>query len=242
MSHWPKHARQWSLVGPPLRPCGQDLAIVAARLAPRAVVLGVTPELVALPWPGTMIAVERDPAVIEALYPGGVAGDWRALPCGDGSIDVVVGDGCLALLPFPSGYGELARELARVLAPGGTAILRLFSAPEQRERLTDVEPGASFHALKWRLAMALGESVPVDDIRRAFDARFPDRAALAARTGWDRAVIDAIDVYRGSPAVYTFPTLARTVAAMSPLVVRETITPAYELGERCPTVILSHRI
>ena len=201
--------------------------------------LGVTPELVGLPWT-RVLAVDRDPAMIAALHPqpGAVAGDWRALPCADAAFDVVAGDGCLTTVAYPTDVAAVAREIARVLAPGGVAVLRLFVAPETREALDAIEPGGSFHALKWRIAMALGESVRVEDIRAAFDARFPDRAALAARTGWDRAVIDAIDVYRDSPAVYSFPTLARTLAALSPLVARDVIAPAYELGDRCPTVVL----
>jgi hypothetical protein len=53
--HWQHHARQWSYVRPPLRPCAEDDAIVAGavdewvertgRRDSTALVLGVTPEL-----------------------------------------------------------------------------------------------------------------------------------------------------------------------------------------------------
>ena len=226
----------------------------------RALVLGVTPELVTLAWPpgSTVTAVDREPAMIAAHFtpaPGreAVCGDWLALPAGDGAFDVVVGDGCASTLAYPAGYGAFAAELARALAPGGLAILRLFAAPERAETLADVAAdlaagpapatvAAGFDALKWRVAMAAqppDRNVRVADIRAAFDELVPDRAALAARTGWRREVIDHIDAYRGSDAVYSFPTLAEARAAFAPWL--ETVAchaPSYPLGERCPTVVL----
>ena len=72
--HWPRHARQWALVGPPLRPSPSDVAAVRAQLprfgpAPRGLVLGVTPELIGAGWPATarLIAIERSAEVIAAL-------------------------------------------------------------------------------------------------------------------------------------------------------------------------------
>nr|HEX4313443.1 class I SAM-dependent methyltransferase [Kofleriaceae bacterium] len=244
MDHWSEVVKQWRLLGPPLRPCAADVAIVAARVAGarRALVLGVTPELVGLPWPhrAGVIASDRSPAMVHVLHPapGAIVADWRALPIASGALDLAVGDGVLTTLPYPAGYRALARELQRVLAPGGRAIVRVFAAPERRDDVAAIEPrGDGFHALKWRLAMALGETVGVAAIRDAFDARFPDRAALAARTGWSRDVIDSIDVYRGSRVVFSFPTLARAAAALAPeLAVVDTVVPDYELG--CPTIVL----
>jgi SAM-dependent methyltransferase len=243
VDHWPRHARQWALVGPPLRPCAEDLAVVAPYVASArrgAVVLGVTPELVALPWRCPVVAVDRDREVIAALHAGAgaVAADWRALPVATSSVDVVVGDGCLSFFAVAD-YPVVARELARVLVPGGRAVLRLFAASEPRAPLAAIDPAAcaSFDALKWRIAMALGEAVPVTAIKAAFDARFADRAALAAHTGWRRDVIDAIDVYAGSPAIYTFPTLSRAAAAVAPaLAVVSVHAPSYDACY--PTVVL----
>jgi SAM-dependent methyltransferase len=260
--HWPRHVRRWALVGPPLRPCAEDVAIqeqvaASAGAALRsAVVLGVTPELVAMRWPARtrVLAVERSRDVIGALFPGGehagaVQADWRALPVEDRSIDLVVGDGSLSNLRFPGDYEVLADELARVLRPGGRVALRLFAAPAEPESLAEVAAAlhagriGSFHALKWRLAMAAqpGEhNLPVTDILRAFDEVVPDRAALAAATGWPTDVIASIDVYRGSALVYSFPTRGEVRAALAPALELEHFhQPSYELGDRCPTVVLS---
>jgi hypothetical protein len=83
-------------------------------------------------------------------------------------------------------------------------------------------------------------ALPVTDILGAFDAVVPDRAALAARLGWPRAAIDAVDVYRGSALVYSFPTLDEVRAALAPWFTEHTChVPAYELGDRCPTLVLT---
>lgn len=254
VDHWPLHARNWSRVGPPLRPCAEDVAIVLAQItrAVDALILGVTPELVgmALPAGSTITAVDRDPAMIEALFAPhphrrAFAGDWLALPLASAAVDIAIGDGVASVIGFPADYRALAAELARVVAPGGLVVLRLFAAPAVAETLDDVKAAlgmiGSFDALKWRIAMAIqsaDRAVAVTAIRDAFDHIVPDRAALAATTGWRTDVIDHIDIYRGSPAIYSFPTTAEVSAAFAPhLVEIARHVPAYELGERCPTVI-----
>jgi SAM-dependent methyltransferase len=253
--HWPLHARAWSLVGPPLRPCAEDIRIVrhviAPLDAPDALVLGVTPELIAA-MPGSVLAVDRERSMIDALFepaPNRTAlvGDWLALPVPDASIDVALGDGCCTLFAFPSDYRTFAGELLRVVRPGGLVVLRLFALPEKPETLDEVRASladiGSFDALKWRIAMAIQSperAVPVSAIRDAFDAIVPDRAVLAVEKGWRREVIDHIDIYRGSPAVYSFPTLDEFRAVMAPLEMVSCITPSYELGDRCPTLVLRH--
>ncbi len=261
--HWPRHARQWALVGPPLRPSPADVAAVRAQLArcgpaPRGLVLGVTPELIGAGWPATarLIAIERSADVIAAIGPRGPAAtalqaDWRALPLAARSIELAVGDGALSTLRFPDDYRALAGELARVLAPGGRVALRLFAAPAVAEPLDAVAAAlaagtiGSFHALKWRVAMAIqpaDRNVAVAAIGRAVEALCGDRAALAARTGWSPAVIAAIDSYRGSRLTYSFPTQAEVIAALGDaLAVVDELVPTYELGARCPTVTWARR-
>ncbi len=248
MEHWARITRHWALLGPPLRPSPEDIAIAAheARGARRMLVLGATPELAALSVP-ERIAIDRARAMIDVILPRGVPallGDWRALPLAAGSIDLVCGDGALACLPFPDGTRALAAELARVLAPGGRAVLRLFASPPARESLDDVRTAIGsiegFHAFKWRLAMAIASAdreARVADVWRAFEAIAPDRAALP----WPRAVVDTIDAYRDSPISLWFPTVDETRAALAPLVEVACHTPSYELGDRCPTLVLRVR-
>lgn len=95
--HWPRHARQWALVGPPLRPGPDDVAATERAVAawsagegraPRALVLGVTPELVTMAWPAgaRVLAVDRSAAVIDAILPRGAASGDRYPPGGMASV------------------------------------------------------------------------------------------------------------------------------------------------------------
>ena len=233
-----------------------EAEIAAIGGAPRVLLLGVTPELATLRWPpGTRLrAIDRSQAMIDAIFPAGlpidaaaVLGDWLALPCAAASIDLALGDGSSSLLEFPAGYRKLATELRRVLARDGRVVLRLFTAPDQHEPLPAVAAalaaGAihSLHALKWRIAMAIqpaDRNVAVVEILRAFEGMVPDRGALAQRTGWAPETIATIDVYRESNIVYSFPTLTEVRAVFDDFVETACHTPRYELGARCPTLVL----
>ena len=125
-------------------------------------------------WPaGTrLLAVDRSQGMIDHVWPSQpfagaevVRGDWTELPLAAGACDVVVADACFSQVGFPLGYGRLARELARVLAPGGVFVMRAFVQLEPPESLAalfdDLNAGriGNFHVFKWRLNMALHESV-----------------------------------------------------------------------------------
>ncbi len=77
------------------------------------------------------------------------------------------------------------------------------------------------------------------DIWNAWQAMCPDPAALSARLGWDADVVATIAAYRDSDVTYSFPTLRdlRRVLAED-FVELACHTPSYELGERCPTLVL----
>ncbi|NHZ96938.1 class I SAM-dependent methyltransferase [Massilia sp. CCM 8734] len=255
--HWQAHARQWSLIGGPLRPGEDDLAIMRTILGPEpglGLLLGVTPELTVLSE--RLVAVERDAAMIERHWaPRGSGqsvrqGDWLELPLARDSVDFAVGDGSLNMLCHAAGYARLFAQLHSCLRDQATLALRVFTAPDRPETPDQVADAAmrgaigSFHAFKWRLAMALvaqaGEpNIAVSDIRAAFDRLLPERGMLAARAGWPRADIDTIDAYCGSSAVYSFPTLAQLRASI-PAAYQElgVFHGSYELAQCCPIVAL----
>lgn len=257
MNHWARHARSWSLIGQPLRPCPEDTRIVEAEVAAiadgravNALVLGVTPELVGLPLPSgsTVVAIDREPVMIDLLFEPAadrraIVGDWRTMPLPDASIDIALGDGCVTLFAYDELHA-FAAELARVIRPGGVLVLRLFAAlaSESLDAVrAELSSFGSFHALKWRIAMAIQSprrGIAVTAIRDAFNDLVPDRAALVERTGWSRDVVDHIDSYVGSPAVYSFPTIDEVRAVFAPLFTEIAChVPSYELGERCPTLV-----
>ncbi len=264
--HWKVHAQQWAHHGSPLRPSVDDIrplesAVNARRPGTvglgRALLLGVTPEIAHMRWPdGTyLVAADRSMEMIHSIWlpeppPGGSVScaDWQRLPFGGGCFDSVHGDGCFNALDYRAQYGSVARELRRVLVPGGIFTLRAFLRPQVSEQpeqvFADLHAGriAGFHAFKWRLAQSLHGSIeqgiPVARIWEAWHAAGVDVKALAARTGWSEGTIATIDVYRGAPAVYTFPTLPELRAAVEGIFTElDCQFGGYELGERCPTLI-----
>jgi SAM-dependent methyltransferase len=206
-----------------------------------------------------LIAVDRCLDMIHGVWPDGevgegivLCGDWRAIPLADGSVAGVIGDGCFTLLDYPQGYRKVFQEVHRVLSPEGRFVMRYFCRPDRAEPLDLIEEDlwarriGNVHVLKWRLAMALhgtiDEGISVQRIWRTFQDMVPDRGELQRRMGWTPKEIDTLDVYRGSPAVYTFPTLEE-VREVSGALFHETsiLRSDYELGSRCPTVCYSPR-
>jgi SAM-dependent methyltransferase len=174
------------------------------------------------------------------------------LPLRDQSIDLMAGDGCMTVLESLDEHRRFGAELARVLAPGGRLGLRLFVRPaagESPERvLADLEAGriGNFHVFKWRLAMALVDvstaTVAVSEIWQAWKDSGLQAAGLAAGLNWSRPEIETIEAYRDASARYTFPSLDQVRSVLS-VNFRELDcrTPGYELGERCPTLLLAPR-
>ena len=220
--HWNQHARQWSLIGPPLRPSAEDISLLEQALtawsasnviaAPHALLCGVTPEIACMRWPsGTRLtAVDRSQAMI--------AGVW------------------------------LAGELRRVAAPGSLLAIRFFLRPDCNETvgqvIDDLQKGriGNFHAFKWRLAMAMHgtieEGVRLGDVWDVWHQAVPQPDALAAQLGWSPAVVNTIQNYRGVSTCYSFPTMDEARGLTGDFRIVAVQVPDYELGERCPTLVM----
>jgi hypothetical protein len=262
---WERQIKAWKWLGPPLRPSPEDVAEYEATVSgcplrhrpPTGLVLGTTPELSRLSWPpgSTVLAVDRSPEMLRRIWPGhpepgqgGVCADWRKLPVRDRSCDIVLGDGLFTQLIYPAGYREVARSIRRVLTAKGIATIRFFVRPEASESpdqvFSDLWCGriGSFHAFKWRLAMALQEEVRDGVQLRTIWEYWADAVnprELADRLGWRPEAIATIENYRGLTVRYAFPTLdeLRRVLGTELDEVRCRM-PQYELGERCPILTL----
>jgi SAM-dependent methyltransferase len=177
------------------------------------VLLGVTPELAVL---GTKLtAVDGSARMIEKVWLGddkrrrAICADWLALPSATATVDAVVGDGSLNAIA--GNLPALLREIRRVLVPRGVGAFRTFCAPE-----FPVEYGwqGNFHALKWRIAMALAANaaewtIAVEEVRLAFNTMFPDRLSLCDTTGWSGAEVATIDYYDGAGHSIGFSPVSR---------------------------------
>ena len=264
ISVWDQHARQWSRLGSPLRPSAEDIhwyervisRWVQEYAQPRIALLGVTPEIVGMQIPdfADLIAIDRNRAMLELFPPArgrssakGVCADWRRLPLATGSRDIVMGDGCFAMMSFPVEVRHLASELCRVLAPNGTGAFRFYLKAEKPESIDDLVADlragriGSFHAFKLRAAMALQET-PEQGIvvAKVFEWWAQSRIKteeLTAQYGWDPETIATIDAYRDRQDVYYFPTLGELRRAFGDLLIEvDRQSPGYELGERCSLI------
>lgn len=225
----------------------------------RVLLLGVTPEIASMQWPADtrVYGSDRSFAMIRAVWPvraacaaGAVNTLWQRLPFPPACFDLVLGDGSFAMEEFPAGYHRLCLSLRQVLRPDGRLIARFYVRPEEPESadqvFSDLRAGriGSFHTFKWRLAMALydgrAQRVRLSDIWQRWHDERLDAQALSGRTGWAPEVIATIDAYRGAPACYSFPTLDELRATLAAGFREDDCrVPGYELGERCPILLLT---
>jgi len=267
--YWHEIPRRWKWVGAPLRPVTEDISFYTAAInewmqsngPPRVLLLGVTPELYFLPWPkGTdFLAVDRTRPMIDTVWAGPkhavYCANWTTMTLPDGSRDIILCDGGMDLLQYPQEHRQLVRILRRVLSDGGLCILRLYALPSKRESpetvLRDFVQGrvSNINILKLRLGMALqdtpSEGVQYKTIWNAFHAAAPDPGRLGPQIGWSAEQMHIIDAYRDCPNRFFFLTVAdlRQLFCSSPggFQFESLHVPSYELGERCPTVVLRRR-
>lgn len=263
---WSAVAKQWGQIGQPLRPTGQDIEFASQAVrswverhgVPRALILGVTPELYNLPWPtGTDItAVDHTQAMIDVVWPGpkdaAICAEWTDMPVPDSSRDIIFCDGGLILLPYPDGHRKLVRELKRVLSPGGIIVLRLFAPPGRRENpdavLADLLESkiANLNLLKLRLGMAMQQDaykgIAPHEVWSAVHDVAPDLEQLAERIEWPVEQMLALNAYRNRTLPYHFLGIDEVVALFcesgAGFELESHFQPTYELGDCCPTIVL----
>ncbi len=258
---WQDFHRRWQRLTPPLRPHADVCAAFAGLIADhrtQALLLGVTPEISRLA--ARTVAVDCSHNALARIWPGNapgrhaIHGNWLSLPLASGSCSAVIGDGSLNCLTYPSGYIRVFDHLARVLRPGGRAVLRVYLTPERGEPLSAtrrrVMAGGvtSIHALKWRVANAVcaerGQAnIAVRSIFEAFERTFPNRAAVRRATGWTDEDIAQVDAYEHMPDVFSFPTLPQLLAVVPAGFAERRIvaTQGYELAGRCPLLVMDAR-
>ena len=268
---WEGFSLYWHKVRPPQRPSREDIDVLQ-RLAvesgsfahgpgPRALLLGVTPEIATMRWPaGTqLLALDSSPGMIRNVWPArdvpwGVAAlaDWGAMPVRDAACDFAVGDGLLTSVPYPDGFLAVVAELRRVLKDTGTFVMREFARPEARESLDtifrDLHEGriVEFGSFTWRLAMALHGDLDsgcrMADVCDAWHDNVPEPLELTRSLGWPPDALGWLEPYRGTEARMWFPTVneVRTVFSRDFEQV-ECLVPGYPDGERYPTVVLKPR-
>jgi hypothetical protein len=229
----------------------------------KILLLGVTPELRGMGWPNDaeLLACDHSRLMIDNLwhcaeFPGKcavpVCADWQAMPLPDASRNIAVGDGWASMLT-PDALRRVVGELRRVLETGSLLATRLYLFPQHAGNPADIAAAAlsgemrSFHAFKWRFAMAVQgddtlRGVRLADIWDCFTSLLPDRTLLSNRTGWPLDTIATIDSYRGAQGRYYYHRLDTYLSLLEPAFEIVSIDyPGYELGERCPVIAAKRR-
>lgn len=261
---WERSSRTFHLLGPPLRPSGEDVSFywemvrewIEARGAPRVLLLGVTPELYRLPWPeGTdLVATDCSQAMIDTVWPGPKEAarccDWLSLDLPEGSRDIVLCDGGLHLLSYPQGQKALIRTLHGILAAGGLCIFRLFAMPAEKETpeavLRDLQDGniKDTDTLRIRLLMALQDNpeagVALGDVHRRLMEGIDNLEELQTMIGWTEEYMRPIHNFKGLRYRYYIlrPEQVTDMFRADPggFQVHRIFTPSCVLGDRFPTI------
>ena len=250
--------RRWPTLKPPLRPDATVVTQVADLLTGikgPVLLLGVTPELAAIER--HMVAVDWSEKMIALAWPGDTArrqavrGDWKALPLADDSMAAAMSDGALTMLRWPDEAAVMLSELARVLRPGGRAVIRCFATPDVPETLAALGEVAArgdvpFHEWRLRFNMAAARAdgqVAITSARlfEHYDAALPDRMGKALTQGWPVEALAEIDAYRGSAYIHCYPKrseLAALLAGAWPGSWRFAETAGYPGAAHCPLLVL----
>ncbi len=264
---WENWAKRWTKIQPPARPIPEEVATFeefagtvcsgARARAPRALLLGVTPEIATMRWPaGTrLLALDLSPVMIRTLWPreavpDAVVGraDWRAMPVRDRAYDVVIGDGILLWQRYPDDFYALAREFRRVLTDGGAVIARLFAKPDHDDALDAIFadlragriPNSAVAHLRLGMALrrSLGEGTRLGDVYDAWHDNVPDEAELLPSLGWWPEWIGTFEVYRGLDTRLSFLTVAELCDVFAPAFrLAECRSARYDERGMCPTVV-----
>ena len=242
---WDDWAVRWHKIQPPARPVPDDLALferfVSACRAesgsrpPRALLLGVTPEIVTMRWPaGTrLLALDLSEAMIRNVWPRETSrnavvarANWRSMPVADAAYDLAIGDGVLLWQKYPDDALALAAEVRRVLQEAGALVMRLFAKPDTDESIEavvdDLRRGRipNSAALHLRVGMALHRDVRsglrLGDAYDVWHAAVPDEETLLASLGWPPEQIGTFEVYRGLDTTVAYPTVAELTGLFAP--------------------------
>ena len=181
---WSSFTNSYQQLKSPMRPNASEIGVMERTVHrhvrdqlkghdARILLLGVTAGLVNADWPerSELTVVDSSNTLIGELWPGNtesrrlVRGDWMKVPLPAGGFHCVLGDGVFNLQIYPHGYRALAGRAARVLAPGGLMLVRVFIQPEEKERPEELvrlyHAGriSDFHELRFRFLTALQTSV-----------------------------------------------------------------------------------
>jgi SAM-dependent methyltransferase len=241
----------------PIAPAAEDISHVerhvAGRSAPRALLLGVTQGLARMRWPArtSLVAADWSSAMIRHVwqplpFAHAIRADWRELPLASASLDVVVGDGCWSAAGSYANAALVAREVQRVLKPGGLFCLRNTARPglTPGDVVKELNAGkiSNVFLFRWLLATAVqdasGDGVRLDDVWRAW-LEVPH--GLLRERGWLEDAEWAFGRWKGLGIRYWFPSPDELRALAAGFELVDYSIPAYDRGECFPSLVMARQ-
>ena len=264
--HWNQIAKNWQLVGAPLRPTQPDLVLFQDAIMSRAtklsrpmnaLIFGVTPELAGLDWPleTELYALDASASMIDTLWRGpkerAHLGSWLNAPFADSAFDVIVCDGGFGVLDFPISQSALLSEVARLLQPGGIFVLRLFTPGCQSESIDEIANDLNrgqiktLDVLKFRLWGALqhttGDGVAPREVVCHIEKISGGLNRLVTEHGFSADHVATLELHRHSKARYCLSgpaDLALLLSAMPEMYIVGISYPEHLHGNKCPVVVI----
>lgn len=263
---WGADGEMWQTVTPPFTPSREDLelfrracpdALMGEGGTPRVLVLGVTPRLIAAPWPrGTELhAVDYDEMMISSLWQpreGGAChlAKWQDMPFPDDHFDIVIGDCSFNALASVDEYAGVVREIARVLRPGAPLIARFFLQSQPRLRLGQLPDDAAgrfaaFAAASKRLLVLIASAdaqglMHAPAIPGRIEAEWGDVDAFLAALGQSPEEAGRAKHTYALDQRLNFPTEEEIGQRFAPFFADIRFEyPAYDVGRHCPIVRFS---
>lgn len=248
---WKKYADMWAALPPPMRPTPSVIDTMVRDSTPgRTLLLGVTPEIHAAF--DDLIAVDKDPNMIAAVWPGDTPGkramqaQWWDMEWPEASFDNIIGDCAITLLGDAAAITEFQSRCMRWLRPGGSLVHRVMTRPEIPVTEDDIgrdlrQPARiNFHAFRWRMGQCVAERhdgpAPASEVYDMFQGMVPDRDGLCEATGWTRAEVDSIELYRDNPQRPFFGTKKQWLGTMpaDAMDIRFTSVFDHDFSDHCP--------
>ena len=277
-------AARYKWMGPPLRPSPEHIQFLETAVAGlaaqgsggaaqagglaaqagervfKALLLGVTPDIVGMRWPENLLLIGMDNSwpMVHSLWAGSVpgrrsvvCGDWLAPSLPAGSIDLAVGDGSVNCLRSCDEVHRMAANVSSLLKRRAACFLRCYVQPPVKEQPRQVfdamQAGeiSSCHHFRLRLSMAVQDDalrgVSLAEVHRHWASR-GQPARLPSGPGWEKPAVDLIEFYANSETRYWFPALIQLRQILQHYFEEEAIHfGSGELAERCPTLVLRTR-
>jgi SAM-dependent methyltransferase len=136
----------------------------------QVLLLGVTAEIVQMPWPDDthLTAVDNSDVSIRAFWPGDelpqrrvIKARWEEMPFAPQSFHFVLGDCVFNSQRYPDDCRSLASRISQLLKPGGCLFVRVFTQSDPKEDTADILSAlregkiADYHELRFRLLSSM---------------------------------------------------------------------------------------